>query len=108
MNNAGPRDGSATRASPLAGFAVFTTKVQYEAAWRSVTSGDFGDSSPGQRARMTILLNEIRRKPILWLLAFVPVLFIVAKVKHDSHTLLFVLSVLAIVPLAALLSLATE
>ena len=57
---------------------------------------------------MTILLNEIRRKPILWLLAFVPVLFIVAKVKHDSHTLLFVLSVLAIVPLAALLSLATE
>ena len=57
---------------------------------------------------MTIILNEIRRKPILWLLAFVPVLFVAAKVKHEAHTLLFVLSVLAIVPLAALLSRATE
>src|SRR4029453_7377026 len=37
-----------------------------------------------------------------------PVLFVVAKVKHEAHTPLFVLSVLAIVPLAALLSLATE
>jgi len=57
---------------------------------------------------MRVLLHEIRSKPILWLLAFVPALFVLAKVKHDAHTLLFVLSVLAIVPLAALLSLATE
>lgn len=42
------------------------------------------------------------------LLAFVPVVFIAAKLKPDAHTLLFVLSVLAIVPLAALLSHATE
>ncbi len=46
--------------------------------------------------------------PLLWLLAFVPVVLAAAKLKPESHTLLFVLSVLAIVPLAALLSHATE
>ncbi len=45
---------------------------------------------------------------MLWLLAFVPVVFVAARLKPESHTLLFVLSVLAIVPLAALLSYATE
>ena len=45
---------------------------------------------------------------MLWLLVFVPVVFVAQKLKHDSHTLLFVLSVLAIVPLAGLLSHATE
>jgi Ca2+:H+ antiporter len=45
---------------------------------------------------------------VLWLLAFVPVLFVAVKLKHEAHTLLFVLSVLAIVPLAVLLSHATE
>ncbi len=54
------------------------------------------------------LLKEIRRNPLLWLLAFVPVVFAAAKLKPDAHTLLFILSVLAIVPLAALLSHATE
>jgi Ca2+:H+ antiporter len=54
------------------------------------------------------LRNEIRHKPLLWLLAFVPIVFVAAKFKHEAHTLLFVLSVLAIVPLAALLSHATE
>lgn len=57
---------------------------------------------------MNPLLKEIRRNPLLWLLGFVPVLFALAKLKPDSHTLLFVVSVLAIVPLAALLSHATE
>jgi Ca2+:H+ antiporter len=57
---------------------------------------------------MTILLAEIRRTPLLWLLVFVPVVFAAEKVAAESHTLLFVLSVLAIVPLAALLSHATE
>lgn len=57
---------------------------------------------------MKALLKEIRHNPLLWLLAFVPAVFAVAQVKHDAHTLLFVLSVLAIVPLAALLSHATE
>jgi Ca2+:H+ antiporter len=54
------------------------------------------------------LLKEIRRSPILWLLAFVPVVLLAAKFKPEAHTWLFVFSVLAIVPLAALLSLATE
>jgi len=57
---------------------------------------------------MRFLLREIRHNPLLWLLAFVPVVFVVAKVWPASHTLLFLLSVLAIVPLAALLSRATE
>ncbi len=57
---------------------------------------------------MKQLLQEIRHNPLLWLLALVPVVFAAQKLWHASHTLLFVLSVLAIVPLAALLSHATE
>jgi Ca2+/H+ antiporter len=57
---------------------------------------------------MNPLLKEIRHNPLLWLLALAPVVFAVPKFKPESHTLLFVLSVLAIVPLAALLSHATE
>src|SRR6187549_2307898 len=57
---------------------------------------------------MNPLLSEIRRNPLLWLLVFVPVVFAAAKLKPEAHTLLFVLSVLAIVPLAALLNHATE
>ncbi|MCE9607036.1 MAG: calcium/proton exchanger [Planctomycetia bacterium] len=57
---------------------------------------------------MKPLLEQIRRSPLLWLLAFVPVVFAAAQFKPEAHTLLFVLSVLAIVPLAALLSHATE
>lgn len=57
---------------------------------------------------MSPLLKEIRHNPMLWLLVFVPLLFAAAKLKPEAHTLLFSLSVLAIVPLAALLSHATE
>ena len=57
---------------------------------------------------MNPLLKEIRRNPLLWMLVFVPVLFAAEKIKPDAHTLLFLLSVLAIVHLAALLSHATE
>jgi len=57
---------------------------------------------------MNLLLKEIRHNPVLWLLAFVPVVFAAVKFSPEAHTLLFVLSVLAIVPLAALLSHATE
>ena len=57
---------------------------------------------------MNPLLKEIRHNPLLWLLAFVPVVFAAEHLAPKSHTLLFVLSVLAIVPLAALLSHATE
>ena len=58
--------------------------------------------------RMNSLFKEIRHNPLLWLLVFVPVLFAAAKLKPEAHTLLFVLSVLAILPLALLLSHATE
>jgi Ca2+:H+ antiporter len=54
------------------------------------------------------LLKEIRHDPLLWLLAFVPAVLVGEKLAPDAHTLLFVLSILAIVPLAALLSHATE
>ncbi|HEV7878283.1 calcium/proton exchanger [Bradyrhizobium sp.] len=57
---------------------------------------------------MNPLIKEIRHTPLLWLLVFVPVLFVAQKLKPEAHTLLFVLSVLAVVPLAALLSHATE
>lgn len=57
---------------------------------------------------MSTLLKEIRQNPLLWLLAFVPVVLVCHKIRPESHTLLFLLSVLAIVPLAALLSHATE
>lgn len=57
---------------------------------------------------MCLLLKAIRHNPLLWLLAFVPLVFVAAKFKPESHTLLFVLSVAAVVPLAAMLSHATE
>src|SRR5204863_3156900 len=57
---------------------------------------------------MKLLLQEIRRNPLLWLLVFVPVALAAEKLNHEAHTLHFVLSVLAIVPLATLLSHATE
>ena len=49
---------------------------------------------------MKTLLHAVRHTPLLWLLAFVPVALVVAKLKPEAHTLLFVLAVLAIVPLA--------
>jgi Ca2+:H+ antiporter len=57
---------------------------------------------------MTALVAELRHNPPLWLLVFVPALFLAHALRPEAHTLLFVLSVLAIVPLAALLSRATE
>ncbi|MGB8578042.1 MAG: calcium/proton exchanger [Pseudolabrys sp.] len=57
---------------------------------------------------MTPLLKEIRHNPLLWSLALVPVVLVTQVLKPEAHTLLFVLSVMAIVPLAALLSRATE
>jgi Ca2+:H+ antiporter len=57
---------------------------------------------------MNLLLQEIRHNRLLWLLAFVPLLLVTHAIKPDAHTLLFILSVLAIIPLAGLLSHATE
>jgi len=57
---------------------------------------------------MHLLLKEIRHNRLLWLLIFVPAMFAAEVLRPEADTLLFVLSVLAIVPLAALLSHATE
>jgi Ca2+:H+ antiporter len=57
---------------------------------------------------MKQLLKEVGHNPLLWALVFVPILFAWRWLKPESHTLLFILSVLAVIPLAALLSLATE
>ena len=57
---------------------------------------------------MKTLLSELRHNPLLWLLVLVPVVFVAQALEPEAHTLLFFLSVLAIVPLATLLSLATE
>lgn len=57
---------------------------------------------------MPAVLTLIRRTPLLWLLAFVPMVLVGHAVNPGAHMGLFVLSVLAIVPLAALLSHATE
>jgi Ca2+:H+ antiporter len=51
---------------------------------------------------------EVRRNPLLWLLVFVPGVLVAAKIQPSAHIALFAMSVLAIVPLAALLSHATE
>jgi Ca2+:H+ antiporter len=57
---------------------------------------------------VSLLLQEIRRNPLLWLLVFVPIALGAEKLNHEAHTLHFVFSVLAILPLAILLSHATE
>jgi Ca2+:H+ antiporter len=57
---------------------------------------------------MTPLFDELRRNRLLWLLALVPVVLAAQAVRPQAHTLLFWLSVAAIIPLAALLSRATE
>lgn len=54
------------------------------------------------------LLKSIRETKLLWLLVFVPVPLIGHSVLHLSPTALFFVSTIAIIPLAALLSLATE
>jgi Ca2+:H+ antiporter len=38
---------------------------------------------------MIALLKEIRHNPLLWLLFFVPVVFIAGKIRPEAHTLLF-------------------
>jgi Ca2+:H+ antiporter len=54
------------------------------------------------------LLKEIRQSPLLWMLIFVPVVIATERITPAAHTALFVLAILAIIPLAALLSHATE
>ncbi|BCJ91908.1 calcium/proton exchanger [Terrihabitans soli] len=54
------------------------------------------------------VFQDIARNPLLWLLAAVPAVLWIGHARPDQSTLLFILSALAIVPLAALLSRATE
>jgi len=54
------------------------------------------------------LLAAIRHNRILWLLPAVPAPLFAEAAAPGAHSLIFFLSILAIVPLAALLSLATE
>ena len=75
----------------------------------SVGSSVRGQLSGGNTCRRSNRCSDdIRDNRLLWLLALVPVLFAAKAFKPEAHALLFVLSVLAIVPLAALLSHATE
>lgn len=57
---------------------------------------------------MTLFFKDLYQNRILWLLVFVPLPLIVSALSPQSETLVFLLSVLAIIPLAALLSLSTE
>jgi len=57
---------------------------------------------------MALVWQEVRRNRLLWLLVFVPIVLVAEHALHAGGQVLFVLSVLAIVPLAALLSHATE
>ena len=57
---------------------------------------------------MKHLLIEVRNNRVLWLLLAVPVVIAGEHLWPEAHTGLFLLSVLAIIPLAALLSRATE
>jgi Ca2+:H+ antiporter len=57
---------------------------------------------------VSALFSHIRHTPLLWLLVFVPAVLFGEHLRPDARQLLFVLSIFAIVPLAALLSHATE
>lgn len=57
---------------------------------------------------MNQVLTALRSNKLLWLLCLVPAPLIAERAMPGAHTLVFLLSILAIVPLAALLSLATE
>ncbi|MGX5734070.1 calcium/proton exchanger [Bosea thiooxidans] len=59
-------------------------------------------------ASLAPLLREIRHNAVLWFLAVVPVVFVTRMLRPEAHTLLFALSIAALVPLATLLSHATE
>jgi len=54
------------------------------------------------------ILHELTENKLNWLLVFVPAVLIAERTSPTAHTVLFLLSVLAIVPLAGLLSRATE
>src|SRR6187397_1063148 len=91
---------------------VFQSKLQSKHVADPYVKVTIASNEPVRREAkavpMNLLLKEIRHNPLLWLLAFVPMVLAAQKLMPEAHTLLFVLSVLAIVPLAVLLSHATE
>ncbi len=66
------------------------------------------DETSVWRPPLSHVLADLRKNPLYWLLVFVPVVIVAEKMRPESHTALFLLSVAAIIPLAALLSQATE
>ncbi|MDQ0560558.1 Ca2+:H+ antiporter [Rhizobium mesoamericanum] len=65
-------------------------------------------SAASSRSVGEVVADEVRRSPALALIVFVPIVILLERILPDAHTLLFLVSVVAIVPLAALLSRATE
>ncbi len=57
---------------------------------------------------MNPVVRALRHNPLYWLLVFVPGVLVAKSVRPEAHTALFLLSIAAIVPLAGLLSQATE
>ncbi len=65
-------------------------------------------STKQSRSAIEAVLRELRRSPLLALIFFVPVVILLERMAPKAHTLLFFVAIAAIVPLAALLSRATE
>lgn len=65
-------------------------------------------STKQSRSAIETVLRELRRSPLLALIFFVPVVILLERMAPKAHTLLFFVAIAAIVPLAALLSRATE
>lgn len=65
-------------------------------------------STHGPAAVAKVMLTEFRHTPLLWLIVFVPIVIVGERIRPEARTWLFLLSIAAIVPLAALLSRATE
>jgi Ca2+:H+ antiporter len=57
---------------------------------------------------MKRILQELRKNPVFWLLPLAPVALVAEHYAREAHTLLFFLSISAIVPLATLLGRSTE
>src|SRR4051812_5251322 len=71
---------------------------------RSAVRGENPGGTPSRRG----VLAELVRSPIYWLLAATPLLIVAEHLRPDAHTALFLFAIVAIVPLAALLSRSTE
>jgi Ca2+:H+ antiporter len=57
---------------------------------------------------MGAIRGLLRDTPVFWLLPLAPAVIVLEHAKPEAHTLLFLLSIAAIIPLAALLSHSTE